>query len=97
MPFPAAAALLGESPRALAYWVRRYRDLGPEGLHEEKRTGRPRRLTTAQQEEVRSLLRTSPEGSQRWTAKALAVWLDQEHSVQLGTRQCARLIQELGE
>ena len=38
------AQLLGDSPRAVAYWARRFENEGLAGLAEAERPGRPRRL-----------------------------------------------------
>jgi len=46
------AGLLGDSPRTVAYWVRRFEVDGLPGLAEGERPGRPRRLSKEQLEEV---------------------------------------------
>lgn len=47
-----AAWLLGDAPRTLAYWVRRYEEKGLAGLVDADRDGRRRRLTEDQLQEV---------------------------------------------
>ena len=42
------ARLLGDSPRTVAYWVRRFAEEGFAGLAESDRPGRPRRLSPEQ-------------------------------------------------
>jgi transposase len=54
------ARLLGDAPRTVAYWVRRFEDEGLAGLAEGERSGRPRRLSQAQLEQVSDALRRSP-------------------------------------
>ena len=54
------AQLLGDSPRAVAYWARRFEDEGLAGLAEAERPGRPRRLQPDQLNQIDAALRNSP-------------------------------------
>jgi transposase-like protein len=77
MTYPAVAKVLGESQHTIYNWVRRYLQAGVAGLHEEKRNGRPPRLTEEQRPEIAAMVRESRQGSDAgpWTGKALAVWI----------------------
>ena len=45
---PQVSRLLGDAPRSVEYWVRRFEERGLVGLAEGQRAGRPRRLSEAQ-------------------------------------------------
>ena len=97
---PEAAILLGDSPRTVQYWVRRFEDEGFAGLADADRPGRPRKLNEQQLEEVGKALRKSPEnyslGTNTWDGKTLSAFLRQQYHVDLGVRQCQRLFRQLG-
>jgi len=54
------AQLLGDSPRAVAYWAKRFEDEGLAGLADAERPGRPRRLQPDQLNQIDAALRNSP-------------------------------------
>ena len=54
MTCPEAARLLGDAPRSVEYWVRHFEQRGLAGLVEGDRPGRPKRLSEAQGELLRS-------------------------------------------
>src|SRR5207244_13547160 len=54
------AELLGDAPRSVYHWIRRFREDGLEGLREEQRPGRPRRLTQKQMKALAQDLIKSP-------------------------------------
>lgn len=95
-----AATVLGDAPRTVEYWVRAYDKRGLAGLQEKQRSGRPPRLTAAQLKTIGTVLRQPPEKAglsvNLWDGKALATFLDQHFSVELGVRQCQRLFRTLG-
>jgi len=95
-----AAAVLGDAPRSVEYWVRAYSRSGLAGLQEKQRPGRPPRLTAAHLAMVGDALRQSPESvgitANLWDGKTLAAFIESEFSVQLGVRQCQRLFRSLG-
>jgi len=92
--------LLGDSPRTVEYWVRRFEDKGLAGLVEGERIGRPRRLSDKQLEEIDSVLRQEPEsvGISRglWDGKGLAEFIKKRYGVTLGVRQCQYIFRSLG-
>jgi transposase len=94
------AQLLGDSPRTIEYWVRRFEQEGLAGLVDGDRPGRPKRLTEKQLDEIAKALRKSPEdfslGGRIWDGKTLSVWIEQQFDILLGVRQCQRLFRSLG-
>jgi transposase len=94
------AELLGDSPRTVAYWVRRFERDGLMGLTEEERPGRPRRLTEKQIGEIDAALRKAPSDlglvGNLWDGKTLSAYIEKRWDVSLGTRQCQRMFRQLG-
>lgn len=95
------ARLLGDAPRTVQYWVRRFLQDGLAGLLEGERLGRPRRLSERQLQEVAVALRGSPLeeyglSSNLWDGKTLSAWIERRYGVALGVRQCQYLFRQLG-
>src|SRR4030042_1927492 len=57
MSCPEVGRLLGDAPRTVEYWVRRFEERGLAGLVEGERSGRPRRLSDKQLEKINLVLR----------------------------------------
>lgn len=97
---PEAAALLGDSPRTVQYWVRRFEDEGFAGLTDTDRPGRPKKLSEQQLIEVNEALRGPPRNfglsTNIWDGKTLSSFIKQQYSIDLGVRQCQRLFRQLG-
>ena len=97
---PDVGRLLGDSPRTVEYWVRRFEAKGFAGLTEGQRSGRPRRLSAAQLREVDQALRQTPRDfgltGTLWDGKTLSAWLAQRFQVRLQVRQCQRLFRQRG-
>jgi transposase len=72
--------LLGDAPRSVEYWVRRFEAQGLAGLSEGQRSGRPRRLSEAQLQEVDQALRQTPRDlglrGTLWDGKTLSAWIE---------------------
>lgn len=100
MSCPEVSRLLGDSPRTVEYWVRRFEERGLAGLVEGERSGRPRRLSDKQLEEIDSALRQAPEsvGILRglWDGKGLAAFIKKRYGVILGVRQCQYMFKLFG-
>lgn len=100
MSCPQVSRLLGDSPRTVEYWVRRFEERGLAGLVEGERSGRPRRLNDKQLEEINSALRQPPEsvGIPRglWDGKGLAAFIKKQYGVSLGIRQCQYMFKSFG-
>ncbi len=83
------ARLLGDAPRTVQYWVRRFEHDGLAGLLESERPGRPRRLDERQMVEVNAALRSSPEecglSGNLWDGKTLSEWLQENRDPPLRT------------
>jgi transposase len=95
------ARLLGDAPRTVEYWVRRFEARGFAGLAEGARPGRPRRLTDAQVAAVQQALRQTPQAAGLraggvWDGKTLAAFLQERFQVTLQVRQCQRLFRQWG-
>jgi transposase len=94
------ARMLGDSPRTVAYWVRRFEEKGFAGLADTERPGRPRRLTEKQLDEIGSALRKTPSdlglNFGLWDGKTLSAFIGQRWGVTLGVRQCQYLFRRLG-
>lgn len=92
--------LLGDAPRTVAYWVRRFERDGLSGLREEERPGRPRRLSQEQLVDIDAALRRPPTDfglmGNIWDGKTLSAYIKSQWGVSLGTRQCQRLFRQLG-
>ena len=92
--------LLGDAPRTVAYWVRQFERDGLGGLTEEERSGRPRRLSPQQIQEIDAALRKEPGDfgltGNLWDGKTLSAYVKSQWDVELGTRQCQRLFRHLG-
>jgi len=97
---PEVGRWLGDAPRTVEYWVRRFAAKGLAGLTEGQRSGRPRRLSDAQLEEVDRALRRTPRDlgltGTLWDGKTLSAWIEQRFQVRLAVRQCQRLFRQRG-
>ena len=100
MNAPRVARLLGDGVRTVEYWVERFNQDGFAGLVEGERSGRPRKLSTEQLEELEAVLRASPRlqsiSANLWDGKTVSHWINQRWGVELSTRQCQRLFRQLG-
>ena len=100
MTCPEVSRLLGDAPRSVEYWVRRFEERGLGGLVEGQRSGRPPRLSEAQLREVDRVLRQTPRDlgltGTLWDGKTLSAWIEQRFQVRLQVRQCQRLFRQRG-
>lgn len=94
------AHLLGDSPRTVAYWVKRFETEGLPGLTDADRSGRPSKLNQEQIQTIERALRSHPSryglAGKLWDGKLLSHFIDQQFGIQLGVRQCQRLFRRLG-
>ena len=98
---PDVARLLGDAPRTVEYWVRRFEARGFAGLAEGERAGRPRRLNDEQMDKIEQVLRKTPTEAGMadggvWDGKTLSAFLKQEFALTLQVRQCQRLFRQMG-
>jgi transposase len=92
------ADLLGDAPRTVAYWVERFEHKGLAGLQEGARSGRPSKLNAAQLADLQRVVRGMPRdvglSGNLWDGKTMAAYLRHAHRVELGPRQCRRLLRQ---
>src|SRR6202049_2447325 len=95
MTCPEVARLLGDAPRSVENWVRRFDQQGLAGLTEGERSGRPSRLDERQVREINRVLRAKPSDAgmrvNLWDGKTLSAWIGKTYGGQLVVRQCQRL------
>jgi transposase len=60
MTCPEVAALLGDAPRTVEYWIRGLEEKGLAALREGERSGRPRRLSEKHLRGINASLRRMP-------------------------------------
>lgn len=100
MSCPEVGRLLGDAPRTVQYWVRRFEEQGLTGLVEGERPGRPRCLSERQLEAVDSVLRQPPSSvglaANLWDGKTLSAFIQRRYKVSVGVRQCQRLFRQFG-
>jgi transposase len=81
-------------------WVKAFLDDGLQGLMDEDRGGRPRRLSDEQLDEIKLALRLPPENfglsSNLWDGRTLQEYIDKFFGIEIGVRQCQRLFRQLG-
>jgi transposase len=91
----AVARIYGDSPRAVAYWVKRFKKDGEQGLHEESRPGRPSKLNASQLKHVQIFLDKSSAHSKSEKAEHLAHYISEKFGITLTVRQCWRIVNRL--
>jgi transposase len=87
--------IYGDSPRAVAYWVKRFKAEGVSGLEEEARPGRPSKLNPAQLKKVQTFVKRAGRKSEPVNAAALSAYLLTEFEIGLTPRQCWRILGRL--
>jgi len=80
-------------------WINRYIQYGLQGLIENERPGRKRRLDADHIARIEEVLRASPEAvglrGAIWDGKSLSAFIHREFDLKLGVRQCQRLFRQL--
>ena len=87
--------IYGDSPRAVAYWVKRFKAEGVSGLEEEARPGRPSKLNAAQLKRVQTFWKQAGVQSKPVNAEALASFILTKLRITLTPRQCWRILNRL--
>ena len=92
-----AARLLGDSPRAVAYWIGRYNSNKIKGLFDRHPPGRPSRLSAEQFAQLRAAVAAGPAGAGGgdWTGAAVSAFVARRWGVALGRRQAQRLLAKM--
>jgi transposase len=92
------ADLLGDAPRTVAYWVERFEEDGLAGLQEGARSGRPSKLKPDQIADLQRVVRGKPSevglSGNLWDGKTMSAYLREKHRLELGPRQCRRLLRQ---
>jgi transposase len=88
-----AAKMFNDSPRALAYWVKRYEADGIAGLEDKTKPGRPPRLTAAQTKRLHTFVTQKKPTS----ARVVSDFLLSKFGVSLTPRQCMRILKRFRE
>lgn len=89
------ARFYGDSPRAVSYWVTRFKKDGLNGLNEEVRPGRPSKLKPAQIKILQTFLNKSSEKSQMEKAVLTAEFISKQFGIVLTVRQCWRILKRI--
>lgn len=96
---PEIATIFDTTAATVRFWIRRFDRLGPSGLYDEARSGRPRRTTsTVQQTLVRFIqddLQHAGYLATFWTVAVLTLALLKQ-GVQLSTSSVRHTLQQLG-
>lgn len=100
MSSPKVAKYLGDAPRTVQSWMKRFDERGFGGLSDQEGRGRKSRLSEEQFEEIGQALRKRPEengmSGNLWDGKLLSEFVKKQYRVTLGTRQCQRIFRHLG-
>ena len=93
------AEWFGEHPCTLERWIHHFHDYGLEGLMDEQKTGRPRKVRDDQLKQLQGDVSKKPfelEYNQTcWDGKLLKTHLESRYGVKLSVRQCQRLLNQL--
>jgi len=102
MTCPQVARALGDAPRTVEYWIRRFEQSGFVGLEEGTHSGRPSRLSAEHLAEIGQIIRTTPkeagmtDAGGLWDGKTLSAYVRKRFGIILKVRQCQRLFRRLG-
>jgi transposase len=87
--------IFGDSPRAVAYWVKRFKQHGLVGLEEESRPGRPSKLNPSQLKSLQTFLKMSAAQSKPVNTAAVSTYIATKFGIKLTTSQCWRILKRL--
>jgi len=95
-----AARIGGMDRQTLRDWVHRFNEQGPDGLINIKPPGRPRKLSSEQEEDLRQLVEAGPgpekDGVVRWRCGDLKRVLGERCGVDLSAVSLGRALKKLG-
>ena len=93
------AEWFGEHPRSVERWVGYFKTFGIEGLRDEQKTGRPTKVRDDQLLQLTDDIMNNPSifgyGQESWNGSLLSNHLALCYGIELGVRQCQRLLQQL--
>jgi transposase len=90
---PGIARYLQVHEQTVRHWLKRYLTEGFDALADQPHLGKTSALTPALLAQVRQLV---DRGDRTWTAGQLALWLHEQHQVELTPDWVARLLQAAG-
>jgi transposase len=93
-------AFFENSPRSISNWIKRVNMTGDiQSLWSKPTFGRPPRLSKAQRDEIKLVLRESPEKQgmdvKRWSGSSLSSYISRHYGISLKVRACQRLFRKL--
>lgn len=93
------AAWFGEHPCTVERWVHYFQEYGIEGLKDEQKTGRPRKVRDDQLKRLQGEISKKPfelgYNQNGWDGKLLQTHLAHCYDTKLSVRQCQRLLNQL--
>ena len=93
----AAAHVVGMTRQTLRDWVCRYNDDGIEGLRNKPKGRPPRTLTSAQEQEIETLVTTAPAGTLvRWRRVDIQKEIKNRFKIDVHENTIGRLLRRLG-
>jgi len=87
--------MYGDSSRAVAYWVTRFKERGLRGLEEDDRPGRPTRLDASQLKKVQRFMTLSRQKINPFPARLVQEYILNQFGVTFTIRQCQRMVKRL--
>ncbi len=95
-----AGRILGEDPKTLEIWVKKFNTGGFNALREGKRNGRPSKLTLQEMDEIDGDLRKNPKEfnyeQNLWDGKLLKHHIYEKYHKELSVRACQMVFHRLG-
>ncbi len=85
----------GDSPRAVAKWVERFKKHGATGLEDAPKPGRPSTLTPSQEKRIRVILADAYKEFRRVSGGTLVTLIKAEFGTKLTRRQCERILRRI--
>jgi transposase len=90
-----AARIYGDSPRAVAYWVTRFKQSGIAGLRSEPKPGRPAALSKRNRDILRAAMSRRKKELKPVTARVIAQYIKRRFNVEVTERHCFRILKQL--
>ncbi len=92
------AGCFGETPRTVQRWVRNFHEFGCDGLKDVQKSGRPKKLSREQLNELQRDVQSEPMaqdyGQTEWDGKLLATHVARRYGIVLSVRQCQRFLRQ---
>ncbi len=89
----------GEHPCTVERWIHHFHAYGLEGLRDEQKTGRPKKIRDDQLRRLQDEIARDPfelgYDHNGWDGKLLQTHLQRRYGIELSVRQCQRLLNQL--